>query len=58
MVAVAGEKNGFKALFQEGEDELHFSFGLGISTGRFRIDAAFDYSQRISTSSLSSVVRF
>ncbi len=46
------------ALWRPGEDEMHYSAGFGISTRKFQIDAAFDYSDRDKTASLSTVYRF
>jgi len=48
----------FRALFRSGDDEIHYTAGLGWIGARFQIDGAFDYSRRVKTGSLSTVVRF
>lgn len=47
-----------RALFRRGEDEVHYSVGLGVVFDKFQVDAAFDLSDRVSTASLSTVARF
>jgi len=45
--------------FREGDDELHYSAGIGFIFGEtFQLDAAADFSDNINTLSLSGVVRF
>jgi long-chain fatty acid transport protein len=47
------------ALFRQGDDDFHVSGGLGIVVGgNFQIDAAYDYSDRVKTGSVSAVLRF
>jgi long-chain fatty acid transport protein len=46
-------------LFRPGDDELHYSLGLGVVFGeKFQIDVAADFSDRIDTTSISGVFRF
>lgn len=47
-----------RARFPGGEDEIHWTGGVGISFPRFQIDAAYDLSDRTDIASLSAVVRF
>ena len=43
----------------KGEDEMHYSGGLGIATQRrLQIDFAVDHARSVTTYSLSSIVRF
>jgi long-chain fatty acid transport protein len=61
-IRYTGRQENLKILFQPGEDEIHYTAGVGFS-GRakgweYQIDAAFDLSDRVQTSSLSTVVRF
>jgi hypothetical protein len=53
-----GENRAFRAVFRRGSDEVHYTIGAGVVTSRFQIDAAFDYSERVSVTSLSAGVRF
>ncbi len=47
------------ALFQPGDDEIHYTGGIGFIFGeKFQLDAAFDISEAIDTYSLSGVFRF
>lgn len=48
----------FIEVFRPGEDIVHYSVGFGTSGYRYQVDAALDVSKRITTFSLSSVVRF
>lgn len=47
-----------RALFQPGDDEIHYSLGLGWAFPRFQIDLAGDWSDQIDVYSASGVVRF
>ncbi len=47
-----------RALLQPGDDEIHFAFGLGIALESFQIDLAADFSERVSTLSLSAIYSF
>ena len=53
-----GDNLAFHAVFRRGSDELHYAIGAGIVARRLQIDAAFDYSERVSVTSLSAGVRF
>lgn len=67
-IRYTGSDPGLRALFPAGEDQIHVTAGLGLTYSHFHealektswlnVDAAFDYSQRIRTASLSAVVRF
>ena len=52
-----GENVAFGAIFRRRSDEMHYSFGIGIYPRKFQVEFAFDFSRRISTSSLSAVFR-
>ena len=54
----AGEDEVVKAVFPQRSDEVHYSAGIGILRGSFQLDIAFDYSERVSTVSLSTVFHF
>lgn len=47
-----------RALLQPGEDELHFSVGLGVALESFQIDLAADFSDLVNTLSLSAIYSF
>jgi hypothetical protein len=47
-----------RLLFQEGEDEIHFSLGLGLAFKSFQIDLAADFSDLVDTFSLSAIYSF
>ncbi len=53
-----GESPDFRALFQPGDDQIHYSAGFGISTRRLQIDVAFDGAENVQTFSFSTVIRF
>ncbi len=53
-----GENQGLRAVYRRRGDQMHYSFGVGLSRRTFQIDAAFDYSERVSTVSLSAVFRY
>jgi long-chain fatty acid transport protein len=46
------------ARFRPGDDEIHYSVGLGVVFGTFQVDAAADFSAPVDTASLSGVFRF
>ena len=46
------------AKFQGGDDEIHFSFGVGFFFERFQLDFGADFSDINETYSLSGVFRF
>lgn len=45
-------------LFSSGDDEMHYTFGVGALFGKFQIDAAADFSENIDIFSISGVIRF
>jgi hypothetical protein len=47
-----------QALLPRGDDEIHYSAGLGIATQRFQIDLAADFADRTDTVSLSAIYNF
>ena len=47
-----------RALFQAGEDELHFAVGVGLAFRAFQIDCAADISDLVDTYSLSAIYSF
>jgi len=47
-----------RARFAAGEDQLHWSGGLGVVLGRAQVDVALDASDLVDTLSLSTVARF
>lgn len=47
-----------RALFRPGEDEMHYTLGLGWAFPQFQLDLAADFSDNIRTLSASGVVRF
>lgn len=53
-----GKNPGFRAVFRPRSDETHLSLGVGFSRRKYHVDAAFDFSQRVRTASLSVVARY
>ena len=47
-----------RALFQAGEDELHFTVGVGLAFESFQVDLAADFSDLVDTVSLSAIYSF
>jgi long-chain fatty acid transport protein len=47
-----------RALFHPGEDELHFSIGVGIAFSRFQIDVGADISDAVDQIALSAIYSF
>jgi long-subunit fatty acid transport protein len=47
-----------EALVPRGQDEVHFSLGLGLATPRFQIDAAVDIADQVNTLSVSAIYNF
>lgn len=47
-----------RALFSAGDDEMHYTAGLGWAFPRFQLDLAADWSDQVSSYSVSGVVRF
>ncbi len=47
-----------RALLPRGDDEMHYSAGLGVAMQRFQIDLAADFADRVDTVSLSAIYNF
>jgi hypothetical protein len=47
-----------RALLPRGEDEMHYTAGLGIAMQRFQIDLAVDFADLADTVSLSAIYSF
>jgi hypothetical protein len=48
----------FRALLPPGDDEMHYTAGLGIAMQRFQIDLAADFADRVDTVSVSAIYNF
>jgi hypothetical protein len=53
-----GENVAYRAVFRGGSDEIHLTAGAGLTLRRIQVDAAFDYSDRVSIASVSVGMRF
>lgn len=47
-----------RAFLPRGEDEIHYTAGLGLAMRRFQIDVAVDFADRADTISLSTIYSF
>ncbi len=47
-----------RARLRRGEDEMHYSAGLGLALQNFQIDLAVDFADRVDTVSLSAIYNF
>jgi len=47
-----------RALLPRGEDEMHYTAGVGVAMQRFQIDFAMDFADRADTLSLSAIYSF
>jgi long-chain fatty acid transport protein len=47
-----------KILFPRGDDEDHYSVGVGLAWPKFQIDAAYDHSRSLKTASMSVIARY
>ncbi len=47
-----------KILFPGGDDEDHYSVGVGLAWPRFQVDAGYDHSRSLKTASLSIIARY
>ncbi len=47
-----------RALLRPGEDQLHFAVGLGAAFDTFQVDGAVDYSDMVTTLSISAIYSF
>jgi long-chain fatty acid transport protein len=59
-LAYHGDSPDSQALFRAGEDELHGAAGLGLTdpAGRLEVNLGVDVSERRTTASISTVIRF
>ncbi len=57
-IRYTGEKPRNVALWRPGKEEMHYAVGFGVTTRTLQLDAAFDYSDRDKTASVSAVYRF
>ena len=53
-----GDEQFNRALFQQGDDEMHYAAGIGIKFNRFQIDLGFDVSDLVDTGSVSMIYQF
>ena len=53
-----GDNVGFRAVFRQRADQMHYTAGAGLALRRLQIDAGIDYSNRTSVVSLSAGVRY
>lgn len=47
-----------RALFPSGEDTVHFAVGVGLAFKSLQVDLGFDYSDNVSTASMSAIFSF
>jgi len=47
-----------RALLPRGEDEMHYSAGIGVAMQNFQIDVGVDFADRVDTVSLSAIYSF
>lgn len=47
-----------QAMLPRGDDEWHYTAGLGLATRRFQVDIAADFSDRVDTIALSAIYNF
>jgi len=52
-----GSNVGFRAVFRQGSDQMHYTAGMGIALRRVQVDAGIDHSDRVSVVSLSAGFR-
>jgi long-chain fatty acid transport protein len=45
-------------LFPRGDDENHYSVGIGVAFPKFQLDAAYDHSRTVKTASVSLIARY
>ncbi len=51
-------RGSIRALLPRGEDEIHFSAGLGVAMPGFQIDLGVDFTDQVNTVSLSAIYSF
>jgi hypothetical protein len=47
-----------RALLQRGDDDFHYTAGVGVAMDRFQVDLALDLADRADTVSLSAIYNF
>jgi long-chain fatty acid transport protein len=52
-----GKNKGFQAVFRRRGDQMHYTAGAGLTLRRLQVDAALDYSRRVSTIAISAGLR-
>jgi len=52
-----GNNVGFRAVFRQGSDQMHYTAGVGLALRRIQVDAGVDHSDRVSVISLSAGFR-
>lgn len=53
-----GDNPGLRAVYRRRGDEMHYTLGFGALIDRYQVNAALDFSERITTASISAVFRF
>jgi long-chain fatty acid transport protein len=53
-----GDNVGFRATFRRRDAQMHYTAGAGLALRRIQVDAAIDYSERVSVIALSTGLRF
>ncbi|MFY9819808.1 MAG: hypothetical protein WAM82_00395 [Thermoanaerobaculia bacterium] len=53
-----GENAGFRAVFRQRGDQMHYTTGAGLAFRHIQVDGAVDYSKRVSIVSLSAGLRY
>ncbi|MDH3552273.1 MAG: hypothetical protein OER22_06625, partial [Gammaproteobacteria bacterium] len=47
-----------RALLPRGEDEMHYTAGIGVAMQNFQVDLGVDFADRVDTVSLSAIYNF
>jgi len=58
QIRATGDDPFTSALLPRGDDDMHYSAGLGVAMQRFQIDVAVDFADRLDTVSLSAIYNF
>ena len=58
QIRATGDDPFTRALLPRGDDDMHYSAGLGVAMQRFQIDVAVDFADRLDTVSLSAIYNF
>jgi len=53
-----GDNPGFRAVFRQRKDQMHYTAGVGLALRRLQLDAAIDHSDRASVVALSAGLRY